>query len=334
MPKTLPCPDAAVTVADHESGKKLITVRMHDPRIYIPHAGCLTSYSEALIEKLLEIKGPAWLCDEILRDESPDYVQKNLHAGILEYVPAEKINGRSILDFGCGSGASTMILSRMFPDSEITGIELDADLLSAARARAAFYGREKQIRFYLSPGPDRLPEEPPLFDFIVFSAVFEHLLPDERRTLLPLLWSRLNPGGVLFLNETPYRCFPVETHTTAGLPLINYLPDRAAGFLARRCSRKNLRHDSWETLLRKGIRGGSKKEIRTLLVRAGFSPVFLSPCSETIKDSIDLWYRHTGRGKLFPLKTMYYFAVKLLKLASGISMLPYLSLALQKPDGR
>ena len=39
-----------------------------------------------------------------------------------------------------------------------------------------------------------------------------------------MIWAHLKSGGVLFLNQTPHRYFPVEHHTT-NLPMINYFPD-------------------------------------------------------------------------------------------------------------
>src|SRR3712207_8585357 len=40
------------------------------------------------------------------------------------------------------------------------------------------------------------------FDHVVLCAVYEHLLPAERRGLLPQLWSLLEPGGLLDRKST------------------------------------------------------------------------------------------------------------------------------------
>lgn len=53
-----------------------------------------------------------------------------------------------MLDFGCGAGASTVILSKLLPASRITGVELHASNLEGARAE--FYGLD-HARFMLSP---------------------------------------------------------------------------------------------------------------------------------------------------------------------------------------
>jgi hypothetical protein len=40
-----------------------------------------------------------------------------------------------------------------------------------------------------------LPADLGEFDFIMFNAVFEHLLPHERPKLLPLVWSACGPAA-------------------------------------------------------------------------------------------------------------------------------------------
>src|SRR4029453_19646275 len=143
---------------------------------------------------------------------------------------------RRVLDFGAGCGASTMVLARLEPPStEIVGVELGPQTGELARHRASFHGVTDRVSFHLSPDPDHLPPGIGQFDCMMLSAVYEHLLPGERKTLLPMLWSALRRDGVMFVNQSPYRWFPVEEHTT-GLPLINYLPARLTLAWRRRFS--------------------------------------------------------------------------------------------------
>jgi SAM-dependent methyltransferase len=229
----------------------------------MPVQSCVTAYPEEMIQRILELKDPTYLCDEILREESPDYVQRALYFDLLSYCDPQDFAGRRLLDFGCGAGASTMILARMFPQSCIVGIELEERLLSIAKLRARHYGYDN-VELLLSPSPQSLPDDLGTFDFVVLSAVYEHLLPAERCAVLRQIWDSLRVGGTLFLNQTPSRYFPVETHTT-GLPLINYLPDRLALLYARSASKAKLGSSDWDELLRRGIRGGSVREIMGLL---------------------------------------------------------------------
>ncbi len=84
--------------------------------------------------------------------------------------------------------------------------------------------------------------------------------------MLPLLWEHLGPGGTLLINQTPYRWWPFEHHTT-GLPLLNYAPDWLAYRLSRhsRTGREWNRKRDWPGLLRAGIRGGTEREILKIL---------------------------------------------------------------------
>jgi SAM-dependent methyltransferase len=223
----------------------------------------------------------------------------------------------------------------MFPNAEIVGIELEERLLSIAVARAAFYGFSN-LSFRASPAPNRLPDAIGAFDFVMLSAVYEHMLPDERKALLPLIWSTLKAGGILFLNGTPNRDFPLEMHTT-GLPAINYLPDKLACFISRRFSRRNLENVSWEGLLRGGIRGGTIREIVRNLSSPSGTPRVLEPQYLGIKDRIDLWLALTSQSigrvrspRALLAKRIYRLLIKPVRAITGIEFLPELALAFEK----
>ncbi len=299
-----------------------------------------TAYPEDLIRLILEVRGPASVIDEIRRDEDPRYVRACLEVDITGYVDPQSLKGKRWLDFGCGGGASTAILAGMFPDSPIVGIDLSDRSLAIARARGRHFGY-RNIEFLLSPSPDRLPPDLGSFDAILLSAVLEHLLPDERRTLLPRLWGLLNPGGVLFIDQTPWRYFPFEGHTTR-LPLINYLPDRPAYSYARALSRRVGADESWESLLRRGIRGGSLGEIgRILRSCCGMDFEFLTPNRLGFRDRVDLWYA----GYAVSIANKYPWArpvqaflrglFKAVYWTTGAAVVPSLSLAIHKrADGK
>src|SRR4051812_19084126 len=93
------------------------------------------------------------------------------------YVDAEAFRGKRVLDFGCGAGASTLVMSRLLPPCEIVGVELEERLLRLARLRAE-YLRKPGLRFFESPSGTALPAGLGTFDYIVLSAVYEHLLPE------------------------------------------------------------------------------------------------------------------------------------------------------------
>ena len=324
--------DGRATLGALANGKRRLRVEMSRPGAYVRRAEWHTAYPDWLIEVILEAKGLGYVCDEIMRDEDPNYIRRHVELTVTAHVDPQELAGGEVLDFGCGAGASTVILSKLLPNSKITGVELSTKNLSIARARAKFYELQR-TRLMLSPAENALPDGIGPFRAIMLSAVFEHLLPAERKTLLPMLWRLLEPGGVMFIDETPSRWFPIETHTT-GLPLINYLPDRLAAAYARRFSRRVRRDHSWDTMCRNGIRGGSVTEILGLLPAADGRPILLEPHRLGIKDPLELWFRGYATGDGGRVGAMKRKALPLLRIASRFvdsnSLVPYLSLAIRK----
>jgi 2-polyprenyl-3-methyl-5-hydroxy-6-metoxy-1,4-benzoquinol methylase len=286
-----------------------------------------TRYPLELIKLILEINGAAGLCFEIMRDEDPNFVQKFLKNDLFAYFAPEDFENKTILEFGCGGGASTHILARMFPTAKITAIELVESALVVARRRAECFNL-KNVSFLQSPSGDRLPADLATYDFVIFSAVYEHLLPHERPLIMKQVWERLRPGGHLFINQTPNILFPFELHTTM-LPLINYLPDRLALKMTHRFSKRTTPDDSWEDLLRKGIRGATEREISSHLPGAKM----LEPDKNGLRDRIDLYYQNTNTERLKTVKTAAKFFIKGLRAATGITLVPDLSLAFRKMPG-
>ncbi len=247
-----------------------------------------------------------WLCDTIARHEDSSYVSGVLLRQLFSYFVAADFAGTSLLDFGCGSGASTFALAAALPQTEVIGVELNPTSVEIAQ-RIAAHRKLPNVRFLTSPSGTALPVGIGQLDFIMLSAVYEHLLPIERKTVMPLVWSALKPGGVLFINQTPYRYFPYEHHSTK-LWFVNYLPDRVAHWVARRYARHNPELNSsadWNELLRGGIRGGTEREIiRNLCDATPARATILQPRHNGLKDRADYWLASTSPHRMRLAKKM------------------------------
>lgn len=319
------------------NGKRRLLVEALRNGAYVRRATWDTAYSDELVRRILNAKGAASLCDEIMRDEDPTYLRPHLELTVTAHIDPNELVGSDVLDFGCGAGSSTVILAQLLAASRITGVELRATNLEVARARAQFYNLS-HAKFLLSPSGGRMPDGIGPFRAVVLSAVFEHLLPAERATLLPSLWRLLAPGGVMLIDETPARWFPVETHTT-GLPFINYLPDRLAEAYARRWSKRVRRNATWDEMRRDGIRGATVKEIVRLLPCDEGEPIVLEPRRLGVKGALDLWIRGyaaggsgSGSGWRGTLKRSMAAPLKIAaSVVDGAALVPYLSVAIRKP---
>ncbi|HVY49153.1 MAG TPA: class I SAM-dependent methyltransferase [Minicystis sp.] len=312
-----------VDVEPLAAGRSKVTVHAK-PGVYVSRASIETTYPTELVAEILAVKGPGYVCDEIARHEDPGYVRKLLEHDVGCYFADAAFVGARVLDFGCGCGASTMILGDLYPAAEIVGVELLAEHLRVAEARKRLLRRDR-VRFVQSPSGAEVGVAEGAFDFVVMSAVYEHLLPDERRAVMGALWRALRPGGCLFLNQTPHRLFPIETHTT-GLPLLNYLPDAWAHRAACRLSPRIERDESWETLLRKGIRGATDRELLDVL---GADAHPLEPSERGCRDRLDLWYTGLGPRHAF-VKRALRDAFKVVRRATGVALVPSLAVAFEK----
>lgn len=336
MDTVLKHPEAEIKIAEMPDGKRRITIDSTNIRLNDKDRVIETNYPVDLITKILAVKGPGSLNDEIRREEDPLYAKACITNDLLAYLPEASFKNKRILDFGCGAGASSIILQRMFPEVKIVGIDLSSKLISLAKARADHYQFDK-LFFFCSPDSKTLPENIGKFDYVVLSALFEHLLPDERGPVLQQIWSLLNPNGILFLNQTPYRFFPFEGHTTR-LFFINYLPDKLAHSYACRFSKRTTTAETWGQLLRRGIRGGYPREIVRILknAEADAYPLLLKPCQPGFRDRIDIWYSGYAISiadkypKIKNVQRALKYVAKLIYLVSGIVFLPTVSLAIRK----
>lgn len=327
MRSVLTVPNASIRI-EEANGKREISIEPKEG-LFVSTRTWVTAYPCELIEHILRVEDPAYLCDEIMRDEDPRYVEHALRWGILSYAEQAAFAGRRVLDFGSGSGASSIVLARMFPEATIVGVELAPELVELARHRARFHGLNARVSFELSPDTQSLPPDVGDFDYVVLSAVYEHLLPRERQVVMPLLWQHLKRGGLVFVSQTPYRWFPTEMHTT-GLPLLNYLPDRLALYCARRFSERVRPDASWPELLRRGIRGGTTREIMTILNREGRQAEVVNPSRLGVRDHIDLWYRVSSPTRKAPTTKLAMYGFRAVRAVTGVTIIPTLSLALRK----
>jgi SAM-dependent methyltransferase len=99
----------------------------------------------------------------------------------------------TILDFGCGDGATTPLLLRAFNAESAVGIDVSAKSLAIARKRLDMDG----IR-YQALGEFRAPGN---IDLAYCNGVFHHIQPVRRGEALGLVHRALRPGGFFSLWE-------------------------------------------------------------------------------------------------------------------------------------
>jgi SAM-dependent methyltransferase len=149
---------------------------------------------------------------------------------VSEWLPAltgvvEKLErGASVADVGCGHGAATILMAQAFPASRFTGIDVHAESIATARARAREAGVAERVHFevadatgYRGRGYDLIAFFDALHDLGDPVAAARHAraaLADDGSCLLvePFAGDRiednLNPVGRMYYGFSTLVCTP------------------------------------------------------------------------------------------------------------------------------
>ncbi len=150
----------------------------------------------------------------------PSYVwgfgQERRLALVRRFVPLE---GRTILDVGCGLGMYIRAMRRFSED--VHGVDIDAEKVAIAS--------QSLPHIRVAPA-EELPYPDETFDVVFSHEVIEHV--DDDRQAVREAVRVLKSGGRLVI-FAPNRLYPLETHGAywrgkyhfGNIPLVNYLPD-------------------------------------------------------------------------------------------------------------
>ncbi len=104
---------------------------------------------------------------------------------------------RSLLDFGCGTGASTPFFLTVLDVLEVTGVDVSQGLLEQARAAHGSRAATFSLRTDYQPRGH--------VDIAFCNGVFHHIPPPERLSALDYISKALRPGGlVAFWENNPW----------------------------------------------------------------------------------------------------------------------------------
>jgi ubiquinone/menaquinone biosynthesis C-methylase UbiE len=121
------------------------------------------------------------------------------------------VRGRRVVDFGCGSGANTVLLANR--GAEVWGVDISEDLIRLARRRLAVNGRAGGAQFVVGSAHD-LPFPDGSVDVLFGIAILHHLNLDQVGTEVHRV---LRPGGRAIFQE-PVRNSPVIRSLRALIP--------------------------------------------------------------------------------------------------------------------
>ena len=106
--------------------------------------------------------------------------------------------GQRVLDLGCGTGNLSMRVKRACPGAEVSGVDADPRMLTAAVAKAKRAGVEVTFTRGFA---ESLPFADGAFDRVVSSLFFHHLSPSQKVSALRQAGRVLAPGGAMHIAD-------------------------------------------------------------------------------------------------------------------------------------
>ena len=111
-------------------------------------------------------------------------------------VKAVKGSPRQILDLGCGTGSTTMMLKQAFPDAKVVGLDLSPQMLVMAEHKALQAGLDIQWVHGLAEATNFEDGE---FDIVTASLLFHETPPYIAQKILVEAYRLLSPGGQVII---------------------------------------------------------------------------------------------------------------------------------------
>jgi len=135
------------------------------------------------------------------------------------------LNGKQVLDFGCGMGGMTLWFAKNW-DCEVYGLDIDHHHIRIAQHLKQKHEVENvffDIRDILKK-PFRRSEK---FDYIFLHDVAEHIPLDELKRIFIQLSKSLEPDGLIFVAYPPWKS-PYASHLypAVSIPWSQFLPKK------------------------------------------------------------------------------------------------------------
>ncbi len=129
-----------------------------------------------------------WLYDPLTRLLGADKIFRSF------IEQAELQSDHTVLDIGCGTGTLAVLLKRLHPTIEVTGLDPDPRALARAAKKAERAGLA--VRFDRGFA-DELPYGDATFDRVFSSMMFHHVPRSDKAKVLAEIRRVLQPGGRL-----------------------------------------------------------------------------------------------------------------------------------------
>src|SRR5271156_710820 len=123
---------------------------------------------------------------------------------LVELIVRWKSMPKRILEVGCGEGAVTQRLNAVYPDVEITAIDV------TPRVGRLYRGALARVRFVQCTVEEIALDEPGEYDLVVLSDVLHHVPAESRQSILDAIRTALAPRGTLVFKDWQRNSSPIH----------------------------------------------------------------------------------------------------------------------------
>lgn len=142
------------------------------------------------------------------------------------------LDGKYILDAGCGEGAAALFIAHLYPTSVVHGCDVNTQSLDACRRKAT---RQQAHNVSFSVQDIQLLSDQQRYDFAYSIHVLESVEHDS--VAMSRLYAAVRPGGTVLI-ETIFP--PLGTSTVFGLRRFRRSPERPSGLMRDGYTARNL----------------------------------------------------------------------------------------------
>ncbi|MEG4587691.1 class I SAM-dependent methyltransferase [Microcoleus sp. MOSTC5] len=193
-------------------------------------------------------------------------------------IDAVRVKPRRIIDLGCGTGSTTLMLKQAFPEAEVVGLDLSPYMLVVAEIKAQKAGLNIE---WLHGNAESVAFPDASFDLVAASLLFHETPPAVSRAILRESFRLLKVGGqvaILDGNQKTLR----QTEWLADIFEEPYIKSYAAGSLdawvgAAGFAAVQTHEHWWVNQVTQGVKPLPGEDLEQVRVARGWNPIDRAP---------------------------------------------------------
>jgi ubiquinone/menaquinone biosynthesis C-methylase UbiE len=193
-------------------------------------------------------------------------------------IDAVRVKPRRIIDLGCGTGSTTLMLKQAFPEAEVVGLDLSPYMLVVADMKAQKAGLKIQ---WLHSKAESVAFGDASFDLVASSLLFHETPPAVSRAILRESFRLLKVGGQVAIFDGNQKTLR-QTEWLTDMFEEPYIKSYAAGSLDAWAGAAGFAavqtHEHWWTnQVTQGVKPLPGEDLEQVRVATGWNPIDRAP---------------------------------------------------------